>query len=120
MGPHVPSAPAPFLLAEHAWHKLVQDVLQQTPSTQLPDWQSVAFVQTAPLPKRPMHTPPLQEKPFAQSALVMHIELQTPLVQLYGEQFIGAPLFVHVPAPSHVLGCTDEPAQDAPQFVPLA
>ena len=120
MGPHVPSAPAPFLLAEHAWHKLVQLVLQQTPSTQKPDWQSVAFVQTAPLPKRPMHTPALHENPFAQSALVPHIVLHAPLAQLYGEQLMGAPLFVHVPAPSQVLGCTDEPVQVAPQLVPVA
>lgn len=64
--------------------------------------------------------PPLHEKPFAQSALVPHIVLHTPLAQLYGEQFIAAPLFVHVPAPSHVLGWTDEPVHVAPQLVPFA
>jgi hypothetical protein len=50
MFPHVPSAPAPFLPAEHAWHKPVQALLQQTPSTQLPLTHSLLPKHEAPSP----------------------------------------------------------------------
>lgn len=55
MGPHVPSAPAPFLPAEQAWQSPVQLELQQTPSTQKPEEHSAPEAQTAPLPSRPTH-----------------------------------------------------------------
>jgi hypothetical protein len=34
MLPHAPSAPVPFLAAEHAWHSPAHDASQQNPSTQ--------------------------------------------------------------------------------------
>jgi hypothetical protein len=37
MAPQVPSLPAPFLAALHAWHVSVHAVSQQTPSTQFPE-----------------------------------------------------------------------------------
>jgi len=48
MGPHVPSVPAPFLAALHAWQSPVQALEQHTPSTQraLAHWS--AAVQVAP------------------------------------------------------------------------
>ena len=76
IGPQVPSAPAPFLLAEHAWQRLVQDVLQQTPSTQKPDWQSEFIAHWAPFPLRPTQLPPTHEYPLAQSVPVEHVVLQ--------------------------------------------
>jgi hypothetical protein len=47
-GPQVPSFPEPFLAPVHATHVPVQVVLQQTPSTQLPDWQLGPVVHAAP------------------------------------------------------------------------
>ena len=39
--PHVPSLPAPFFAAVHAWQTPEQAVLQHTPSTQTPPSQSL-------------------------------------------------------------------------------
>jgi hypothetical protein len=49
MLPHVPSAPLPFFVAEHAWHAPLQALSQQTLSTQLPLWHWDAEEQVAPL-----------------------------------------------------------------------
>jgi hypothetical protein len=48
MLPQAPSTPVPFFAAEHAWHKLLHPVSQQTPSTQLPLWHCVDDVHAAP------------------------------------------------------------------------
>jgi hypothetical protein len=48
MLPHVPSAPAPFFAAEHAWQLVLHAVLQHTPSTQFPDEHWFAAVQATP------------------------------------------------------------------------
>jgi hypothetical protein len=46
--PHVPSAPVPFLAALHALQRVVQELLQQTPSTQKPLAHSAATEHVAP------------------------------------------------------------------------
>jgi hypothetical protein len=56
-----------------AWQAPAQDVLQQTPLTQLPLVHLVPSVpQTVPL-FGAMHDPPMQKKPEAQSAVVPHV-----------------------------------------------
>jgi hypothetical protein len=54
--PHTPSAPAPFSAAVHAWQRPRHAVLQQTPSTQLPEWQSPPAAQVAPSAWSTLHT----------------------------------------------------------------
>src|SRR4051812_886740 len=55
--PQVPSAPLPFLLAEHAWQRPLHVLLQHTPSTQLPLAQSAPLPHFLPLMPLPAHTP---------------------------------------------------------------
>jgi hypothetical protein len=45
--PHTPSAPAPFLAAEHAWQVVVHATSQHTPSTQKPlvHWPATAHAE---------------------------------------------------------------------------
>jgi hypothetical protein len=52
MLPQVPSVPWPFFAAEHAWHVLVQALLQQKPSAQKPLVHSEEMVQGEPGPSR--------------------------------------------------------------------
>jgi hypothetical protein len=73
MGVQVPFAEASAQLR----HEPVQAVSQQTPSTQLPDAQSVAALQTPPF----VSLPQLwfwQAIPGAQSAFVLHVALHAP------------------------------------------
>src|SRR5262249_49930690 len=49
MKPQVPSAPAPFFAAEHAWQNPVHVVLQQTPSAQTPLVHSLAAAHARPV-----------------------------------------------------------------------
>jgi hypothetical protein len=120
IGPQVPSAPTPFLPAEHAWQRPVQLELQQTPSTQKPEEQSAPEAQTAPLPSKPTQTLFAHEYPAAQSLLFAHVVLHMPFAQPKGAQFVAIPLAMHVPAPSHVSGWRFVPLQTAPQLVPAA
>lgn len=60
MFPHVPSAPEPFLAAEHAWQAPPHAVLQHTPSVQLPLAHWAEAVQTVPSTSFAAHTVPLQ------------------------------------------------------------
>jgi hypothetical protein len=57
--PQAPSAPVPFMAAEHAWQRPLQAVLQQTPSTQKPEVHWLAVVQGPPSPAGITHAPPL-------------------------------------------------------------
>jgi hypothetical protein len=52
--------PAPFSIAEHAWQSPSHCVLQQTPSTQKPDWQLAPVAHAAPGPLSAVHVPALQ------------------------------------------------------------
>jgi hypothetical protein len=81
MAPQVPSAPLPFFAAVHAWQRPVQAVLQQTPSTQEPDWHCAAVEQAAPLASGAVQTPALQTSPEMQSALLVQGFLQAPAAQ---------------------------------------
>jgi hypothetical protein len=56
---HAPFAVAPSA-AEHTAHEPVQAVLQQKPSTQLPDSHWRPSVQAPPFASGPTHTPPWQ------------------------------------------------------------
>ena len=49
MTPQVPFVPWPIFAAEQAMQLLVHALLQQTLSTQKPDWHWLASVQDAPL-----------------------------------------------------------------------
>lgn len=48
----------------------------------------------------------------------MQLELQAPIEQLKGAQFMGMPLAMHVPAPSQLCGCRLLPLHIPPQLVP--
>jgi hypothetical protein len=60
MLPHEPSMPAPFLVALHAWQRLLHVVLQHVPSTQWRFRHSLFIAQPAPSaftqPPDPLHT----------------------------------------------------------------
>ena len=74
-----PTAPATL----HAWHCPEQLVLQQTPSTQLPDAHSVPAAQAVPFTLRHWPTAPvtLQAYPAVLHALLQHTpDTQNPLV----------------------------------------
>lgn len=120
MGPHAPSAPAPFLAAEQPWQSPVQAVLQHTESTQLPLAHSVPFVHAPPFPIFPEHWPP-EQKPLAQSASTVQVVLQAVAPHTNGAQGVVAPV-VQVPAPLQAAAKVCEPdAHDgAPQAVPPA
>jgi hypothetical protein len=80
---HFPTEPASAQLR----HAPVQGVLQQTPSTQLPFWQSALAAHFCPstfAPQLPVAT--TQAIPSAQSASVVHLELHAPFAHLYFPQ----------------------------------
>lgn len=60
MAPQVPLLPPPFFAAEHASQTPPHDVLQHTPSTQLPELQLFAVLQAAPTVSFARHAPPEQ------------------------------------------------------------
>jgi hypothetical protein len=121
-GPHVPLAPEPFLSALHATQRPTHEVSQQTPSTQLPLVQSVPVPHACPFGLVPRQVEPLQWRPAAQSASVVHIERHAPMLQAYGEQFCVM-LSMHRPMPLQVSAFSSvlPPLHDAAtQTVPLA
>jgi len=83
----------------HAMQVPVQTLSQQTPCWQVPVAHSVLTVQDAPRTFLPQMLP-LQTLPGEQSALVLHVTRQAPLVpHMYSLHMIGAAA-VQVPAPS--------------------
>ena len=78
MVPQTPSAPPPFLAAEHAWQLPRQVVLQQNPSAQKPDWHWFETEQTVPAARRGAHVPPLHQLPVVQSPSPAPEVLQLP------------------------------------------
>ena len=79
---HWPSEPGRAQLRQAPWQVLAQ----QTPSTQLPDWQSLAALQVWPLlfcPQVPTFAPLLkaQELPEAQSLSLVQVPVQAPATQ---------------------------------------
>jgi hypothetical protein len=97
-GVHVPRVAG----SEQLRHEPPQASLQQTPSTQKPDPQSDAFVQTPPgcLGPQLWFTHAI---PAVQSASVAHEGLQAAETQRYGVQS-ATPGALHVPRPSQVPG----------------
>jgi hypothetical protein len=97
-GVHVPRVAGSAQLR----HEPPQASLQQTPSTQKPDPQSDAFVQTPPICLGPQlwltHA-----MPAVQSMSVLHDGLQAADTQRYGVQS-ATPGGLHMPRPSHVPG----------------
>jgi hypothetical protein len=88
-----------------------QPSLQQTPSTQKFDLQSVAFVHAPPSCFGPQ-LPPTQAMPVTQSASVLHLVLQAPLTQRKGRQSC-TPAGRQAPRPSQVPAVLSRsPAQD--------
>jgi hypothetical protein len=69
--PQVPSTP-PLLAAEHAWQTPLHAELQQTPSTQKPDWHWSAIVHAWPLGACATHAPLEQSDPCTQSRSEAH------------------------------------------------
>ncbi len=103
IGPQVPLAPPPFLVAEQAWQVPVHAVLQQKPSTQNVLVHSCAPVgHVEPAVFLFWHMPPLQKPPAAQLAsvvqVVLHAAGEPP--QVPGEQLTVAGVGVtQVPLP---------------------
>ncbi len=77
-GPHIPSLPLPFFATVHAWHKPTHAVLQQTPSTQLPDAHCAAIVHVPPFVMGITHAPIEHTNPPAHCAFVVHAPWQAP------------------------------------------
>lgn len=70
------SAHVPFVVASHRWPAAHVDVVQQTPSVQLPLVHSSAALQRVPLPPVPLQTLSLAQKyVLRQSAPVSHVVL---------------------------------------------
>ncbi len=78
MGPQTPSVPPPFFATVHAWQSPPQAVLQQTPSTQLPEAHCPLIVQAPPFTMGVTHWPIAQTKPLAQSTFVVQAPWQAP------------------------------------------
>jgi hypothetical protein len=70
--PHVPSDPMSFFDAAHAWHTPLHAELQQTPSAQKPEPQSVPTVHGAPVMPRGLHEPATHVNDGMQSASLAH------------------------------------------------
>jgi len=86
-------------------------LLQHTPSTQKPEAQSAALLQTPPSCLGPQLWL-TQAMPAVQSASLMHVGLQAPPAQRNGVQS-RRPGGLHVPRPSHVPGVLRRsPAQE--------
>jgi hypothetical protein len=108
------------LAVVHAWQSPVQALLQQTPSTQLPDWHWLPVVHTAPFAAGSWQAPALQMKPVTQSELPAQGFLHAPTEQAYGAQST-LPLVAQVPEPSQVWVLSTEPWQsEEPHGVPEA
>ena len=106
MGQQVPSRPG----SAHETQPPAQATLQQTPSAQKPDAQSLALVQTAPDGLGPQ-LPATHLTPGTQSASDRQVGKHWPLElsHPYGAQMIWGPL-AQVPAPSQ----TSAPTTAAP------
>jgi hypothetical protein len=78
MAPQTPFAPAPFFAVVHAAQSPAHWLLQQTPSTQKPDWHSPLPPHAAPLRSGDTHAPWLHTKPPAQSPIDAQVTLQAP------------------------------------------
>src|SRR5439155_1507747 len=110
----------------HASHAPLQEVLQQTPSTQLPELHSKPLEQEAPFDLVETQLVPLHQLPLVQSVLLAQVAGQA-LVPLhsYGEQ-LGEPVapparLVQVPlaeAPAATEHASHEPLQAALQQYP--
>ncbi len=77
-----------FPVASHAWHWLVQAVLQQTPSTQFPDEHCAPLVHVVPFASR--HLPTLPVRLHAEPAAVQALLQQTPFAQKPLVQAVGS------------------------------
>src|SRR4051794_2177 len=105
----------------HVEQAPVQEVPQQTPSTQNPDLHWSPVVQSWPGPNLPQ-LPPSQAFGAAQSALVVHVCRQAPAAQVEGAQSMATPAR-QLPSPSQTLAGTSwgAPAQlDSLHTVPAA
>jgi hypothetical protein len=98
-GVQVPRADASAQLR----HAPPQAELQHTPSTQNPDAQSDAWVQTPPLVFLPQLPLLMQAMPGAQSEFVVHFVLQAPPLHAKG-MHSSTPWGLQVPWPSQVPG----------------
>jgi hypothetical protein len=109
----VPLVP-PVLAAEHAVQAPAQAVLQQNPSTQLPDRQSVAAVQAVPLalqaapPVQVTHPPALHRAPAAQSVFVEQVVVHAVAPQMNGVQLVVVAAG-QLPAPSQLAAAVATP-----------
>ena len=90
---HVPAKPETL----HFIGELHEDVVQQTPSTQLPVVHSLATEHAAPGPPVDTQVVPLQKYPKAQVPDV-HVGLQSVAPHVYGAHVLVVPA-AHVPAP---------------------
>ena len=107
-GAQVPSD-EPVLLWTHAWHCPLHGVLQQTLSTQLPDWHSEPRLHGWPLGRGGTQLPPWQTKPGAQGSKLLQLEAQLVPAALQPNGAHGKPgPGLHWPLPLHWLGalCT--------------
>jgi hypothetical protein len=105
----VPSEPG----TSHAWHCAPQVVLQQTPSTQLPERHAADALHACPLPALPMHLPTLQYEPVVQSLSPAHDVAHALPLHTYGAHWRLAPPAAQLPAPSHVIACVSvDPLHD--------
>jgi hypothetical protein len=115
-GQHAPERPTRLQLT----HGPLQATLQQTPSAQKPDAQSVFFWHTAPGGLGPQ-LPFTQLTPSAQSVLDLHVTTQALVAasQLNGAQIVAGP-DLQRPCPSHTLTPTTAPSEQEPalQIVP--
>jgi hypothetical protein len=95
---HVPGCEPLHVPFEH------EDVVQQTPSTQVSALflQSVVLVQGAPVPSSATHEPALQKKPTAQSVLSVQVVLHAvPTQPKTPHDFV---VKLHAPAPLQPFG----------------
>ena len=76
---HEPTLPG----TSHAWHWPLQAWLQQNPSAQWAFLHALESVQAAPSSSLPMHWPPEQYEPAAQSLSPVQVELQAVAPQPY-------------------------------------
>jgi hypothetical protein len=121
IGPQVPSAPEPFLVAVQAWQVPAHAEAQQTPSTQKVEAHSAPVPQAAPSTFGVWHVPPAQTKPDAQSPAPAHVVRHAPAEQLYGAQLVPLAEVPQVPVPLQTCGTTLEPWQiEEPHEVPDA
>jgi hypothetical protein len=97
----------------HVWQVPLQAVLQQTPSTQLPDWQALAPAHSAPRVSLGTHAPALQNAEATQSVSVPQIvrHAVAPHWKSPHEVLLCVP---QAPAPSQLaVECAVPPLHDA-------